>query len=277
MSSSSQAGELHSELQSKGTNSNGNRRKILGVDFYTGDVRGAIERMSQGGLLVVPAAPALKDLGTNAAYREALLNADVAITDSAFMVMIWNLLEGDNVRRLSGLEYLNEFLLLPEVRRPGNTFWIMAGPSNAMTNLEWLNAQGIQVPPSCIYEAPMYGTEIEDCTLIEKIECQHPKHIVITVGGGVQERLGFYLKRRLNYLPAIHCIGAAIAFLSGDQVRIPMWADRFYLGWLFRCVSAPGRYVPRYWSARKLLPLMMRYRSRLPVSEPPVRKNTEVA
>jgi N-acetylglucosaminyldiphosphoundecaprenol N-acetyl-beta-D-mannosaminyltransferase len=268
MSSNSQTGELHSGLQSKGANSN--RRRILGVDFYAGDVGGAIERMSQGGLLVVPAAPALKDLGTNAAYREALLNADIALTDSGFMVMIWNLLEGDNVRRLSGLEYLNELLLLPEVRRPGNTFWIMAGPSNAKTNLEWLNGRGIQVPANCIYEAPMYGAEIEDCSLIEEIERRRPKHIVITVGGGVQERLGLYLKRRLNYVPAIHCIGAAIAFLSGDQVRIPMWADQFYLGWLFRCVSAPGRYVPRYWSARKLLPLMMRYRSRLPVSDPPI-------
>ena len=30
--------------------------------LYVGDVQGAISRMSQGGLLVVPAAPALKDL-----------------------------------------------------------------------------------------------------------------------------------------------------------------------------------------------------------------------
>jgi len=68
----------------------------------------------------------------------------------------------------------------------------------------------------------------------------------------------------LSYLPAIHCIGAAIAFLSGDQVHIPVWADSFYLGWLFRSISEPTRYIPRYWDARKLLPLMARYRDRLP-------------
>jgi hypothetical protein len=79
-----------------------------------------------------------------------------------------------------------------------------------------------------------------------------------------QERLDLSLKRNLDYLPAVHCIGAAIAFLSGDQVRIPKWADRFYLGWLFRCLSAPSRCIPRYWAARKLLPLMVRYRSKLP-------------
>jgi len=69
----------------------------------------------------------------------------------------------------------------------------------------------------------------------------------------------------LNYLPAIHCIGAAIAFLSGDQVFIPVWADKFYLGWLFRTLSEPGRFLPRYWNARKLYSLIHRYRDQLPV------------
>jgi UDP-N-acetyl-D-mannosaminuronic acid transferase (WecB/TagA/CpsF family) len=91
-----------------------------------------------------------------------------------------------------------------------------------------------------------------------------PQHVVVTVGGGTQERLGLYLKRNLPYLPAIHCIGAAIAFLSGDQVHIPVWADKFYLGWLFRSLSDPKRYVPRYWDARNLFQLILRYRHELP-------------
>ena len=51
---------------------------------------------SKGGLLVVPAAPALKDLDRSPDYRDALLNADLAITDSAFMVLIWNRLQPDS-------------------------------------------------------------------------------------------------------------------------------------------------------------------------------------
>jgi UDP-N-acetyl-D-mannosaminuronic acid transferase (WecB/TagA/CpsF family) len=254
----------------KGLNVNEQREdcQILGVKFHAGDVHDAVERVSRGGLLVVPAAPALKDLGADAAYREALLNADVAITDSAFMVMIWNLLERDRVPRVSGLEYLHTLLLRGDVRQPGNTLWIMAAPESAKTNLEWLAAQGIEVPAECVYEAPMYGRLIDDPCLIEILHRLRPQHVVVTLGGGVQERLGLYLKRQLDYLPAIHCIGAAIAFLSGDQVRIPRWADKLFLGWLFRCFSAPRRYVPRYWSARKLLPLMLRYRSQLPEEGP---------
>jgi N-acetylglucosaminyldiphosphoundecaprenol N-acetyl-beta-D-mannosaminyltransferase len=239
-------------------------RQILGVNFYVGDVTGAIEIISRGGLLVVPSAPSLKEIAYNSEYREALLNADLAITDSAFMVLIWNLIEWDSIPRLSGLKYLSELLRQPDVRASGNTFWVMAGPTSAGKNLAWLRSEGIEIQPEYVYEAPMYGNPIEDKALLQILQNLHVKHIVITVGGGTQERLGLYLKRNLGYLPAIHCIGAAIAFLSGDQVWIPGWADRLYLGWLFRCLSSPRRYIPRYLSAHKLIPLLWRYRRRLP-------------
>src|SRR5882757_5467648 len=171
--------------------------RILGIDFFDGSPRAAIDLMRNGGLLVIPAAPALKDLDHNLDYRESLLNADLAITDSAYM-------------------------------------------------------------------APIYGSaSISDPALLERLNRLRPQHVIVTIGGGTQERLGLHLKRNLAYRPAIHCIGAAIAFLSGDQVHIPVWADRYYLGWLFRSLAEPKRYIPRYWDARKLLAIMLRNRSRL--------------
>ena len=240
-------------------------RTILGVSFFGGSAREAISAMRGGGLLVVPAAPALKDMDRDAAYREALLGADLAITDSALMVMLWNLIQRDSLYRLSGLEYLRELLKEGDVRRAGNTLWIMASPKSAATNLKWLAQSGIAVDQEYVYMAPMYGERIEDAELLTLVERLRPRHIVVTIGGGTQERLGLYLKQHLSYLPAIHCIGAAIAFLSGDQVHIPVWGDRFYLGWLLRCISEPKRYIPRYWGARKLIGLMLKYRDRLPV------------
>jgi UDP-N-acetyl-D-mannosaminuronic acid transferase (WecB/TagA/CpsF family) len=266
--------------------------RILGIDFFDGSAKAAIEIMRDGGLLVIPAAPALKDLDRNLGYRDALLNADLAITDSAFMVLIWNRLQSQPIKRLSGLEYLRELLLESDVRQPGNTLWIMASPLSAKRNLAWLEGQGITVPEDNIYVAPMYpaatiagypigsianvvgcptsgpsdvgSTTLSDPALLDLLNRLRPQHVIMTIGGGTQERLGFYLKRHLVYRPAIHCIGAAIAFLSGDQVHIPVWADKFYLGWLLRSLSEPKRYVPRYWDARKLLALMLRYRDRLP-------------
>jgi UDP-N-acetyl-D-mannosaminuronic acid transferase (WecB/TagA/CpsF family) len=240
--------------------------RILGIDFFDGSAKEAIDIMrTKGGLLVVPAAPALKDLDRSPDYRDALLNADLAITDSAFMVLIWNRLQPIPIKRLSGLEYLRDLLLEPDVRQPGNTLWIMASPVSTKRNLDWLAGQGIVIPEDNIYMAPMYGTApIDDPTLLERLNRLRPQHVIVTIGGGTQERLGLYLKRNLSYRPAIHCIGAAIAFLSGDQVHIPVWADKFYLGWLFRSLAEPKRYIPRYWDARKLLAIMLRNRSRLP-------------
>jgi UDP-N-acetyl-D-mannosaminuronic acid transferase (WecB/TagA/CpsF family) len=241
-------------------------RRILGVDFYTGDVDGAVARMATGGLLVVPSAPSLKDIASIEDYREALLKADMAITDSALMVMIWNFLERDSIPRLSGLKYLRALMECEDVRQPGETFYVMAGQASADKNLNWLASEGITVPPECVYIAPLYGDKIEDKELLRRLEERRPRHVILTVGGGTQERVGLYIKENLDYLPAIHCIGAAIAFLSGDQVYIPAWADRLYLGWLFRCISSPRRYVPRYFAAPQLIPLMWRYRDQLPVA-----------
>ena len=129
-------------------------QRILGVDFFCGTARETIKQMQGGGLLVVPAAPALKDLPDNPAYREALLNADLAITDSALMVLVWNFISSARVPRVSGLEYLKELLLEDDVRKPGNTLWIMASPKSAKTNLDWLASQGFEIRSQDVHMAP---------------------------------------------------------------------------------------------------------------------------
>jgi len=248
-------------------------RQILGIRFFVGNADEAIARISGGGLLVVPAAPALKNLAHDMAYREALQEADLVITDSAFMVMIWNRLARDSIRRVSGLKYLSSLLKQPDFFEPGGSFWIMASEESARRNCAWLRRQGVELAPEDTYVAPLYGKNIHDPELLQRLDEKHPRHIVVTIGGGTQERLGLYLRSQLTCKPSIHCIGAAIAFLSGDQVQIPKWADYMYLGWLFRCLSNPLRYTPRYWDARKLLSLMIRYGSSLPGPELATAKN----
>ena len=51
-------------------------RQILGIHFFVGEAQRAIDLLRNGGLLVVPAAPALKNLPEDVGYREALLGAD---------------------------------------------------------------------------------------------------------------------------------------------------------------------------------------------------------
>lgn len=183
------------------------------------------------------------------------------------MILLWRILTGERVPRISGLEFLREFLSREPVRQPGSVFWVMANEKSAACNLNWLKTQGIEIDPADWCIAPFYDQAISDPDLAKRIQAGKYPHVVITIGGGSQEQLGWYLKQHLKPVPAIFCIGAAIAFLSGDQVHIPIWADKLWLGWLFRCLSKPNTYLPRYWAARKLAALMYRYRDRLPTKD----------
>ncbi len=221
-----------------------------------------------GGLVVVPSAPVLVNAVHDPATQAALLDSDLAITDSGLMVLFWKVLRREHLRRVSGLEYLKLLLQEPALRAPGAILWVMPNEAAAARNQRWLETQGFPVTVDDFHVAPMYPPgAISDAALLAKVNARQPAQIIMGIGGGVQERLGHYLKRHASYRPAIHGTGAAIGFLNGDQVRIPPWADRFFLGWLFRCVRAPATFIPRYWHARKLVALLWRYGERLPAPE----------
>ncbi|HEY4283867.1 MAG TPA: WecB/TagA/CpsF family glycosyltransferase, partial [Chthoniobacterales bacterium] len=76
--------------------------------------------------------------------------------------------------------------------------------------------------------------------------------------------LGIHLRNNLPYRPAIHCIGAALGFLTGDQVSIPPWADRLYLGWVFRLFAQPRIFIPRLTRSAVLPWLIARNGTELP-------------
>ena len=130
-------------------------------------------------------------------------------------------------------------------------------------NLAWLNRNGYPVTPEETFVAPLYPKgPISDSSLLHWIETHRSPYVIINLGGGVQERLGFYLRENLSYRPSIICVGAAVAFITGLQASIPTWADSWMLGWLFRCLHAPQKFIPRYWKALKLIAVMARYRDR---------------
>ena len=57
-------------------------QQILGISFFDGTAAEAVEQMSRrGGVMVVPAAPAMVRLRYDEVYREAMVGADLAIPD----------------------------------------------------------------------------------------------------------------------------------------------------------------------------------------------------
>jgi len=235
------------------------RVTILGVDFFNGSVRRAVKEIAGGGYMVVPAAPALVTMPHDPSYSEALVNSDVALADSRYMTLLWIILRGQRVRRISGLTFLQEFIKLPVLRNPKALFLVDPSDEDALANRRYLASIGISLDPGSSYVAPFYGDAVEDRKLVQLLDRLRPGYIILNIGGGKQEKLALYLIRNMVYRPAIICTGAAIAFLSGMQAPIPVWADRAGLGWLWRCFYEPGKFVPRYLSALSLFRLILRF------------------
>lgn len=240
-------------------------KQVLGIRFFDGTVEEAVAYISsRGGLVVAPAAPSFIALQDDEEYRRAIADADLAIADSGWMVVFWRLLRGEQLHRISGLIFFKRLLEQPECRQPGKVFWILPSEAAKKKTLEW--SQGAEFPTTSddCYVAPRYGPRAEDATLLSIIRHRQPVHIIVAIGGGMQDKIGSYLKHQCGYRPAIHCIGAAPGFVTGDQIRIPMWADRFYLGWIFRVFAQPRVYFKRYWKARMVARLISRYGKEMP-------------
>jgi N-acetylglucosaminyldiphosphoundecaprenol N-acetyl-beta-D-mannosaminyltransferase len=240
--------------------------QILGISFFNGKVENVFASLHYGGgLLTVPAAPNLADILKDQAYYEALCASDIVIPDSSFMVLIWNGLMNGSLNKISGLKFINYFLRNAEVVNQKKIFLVNPTDEEGECNRLLLEKKGISLKNEYLFSAPFYGSLVEDSLLLSKLEALKPHWILINIGGGVQEKLGLYLKTHLSYKPAIICTGAAIAFKTGKQVQIPSWVDQIYMGWLARCISNPNLYVKRYIKSISLLNLMLKYKSQSPV------------
>jgi N-acetylglucosaminyldiphosphoundecaprenol N-acetyl-beta-D-mannosaminyltransferase len=237
---------------------------ILGIHFFNGTVDEAVDAMcATGGLLVVPSAPVLVKICHDEEYRRAAISADMAIADSGAMVLLWKIFTGRRVERISGLKFLKRLVERLASHPNERVLWIVPSESAHEKTIAWLRHVNLTATAD-FYIAPRYPAQVRDNALVAKIDNHAPTHVVVGIGGGVQEKLGLFLKENLRARPAIHCIGAALAFLTGDQPPIPMWADRFYLGWLLRLLRQPRVFGPRYLSAFKLPLLIFRHGKDLP-------------
>lgn len=251
--------------------------QVLGLPFVANPIAETLPLTLRGGLVVVPSGPGLaNDFCREPHYRTALLGADFVLPDSGAMVLAWNLRArgsgGTPLARLSGLEYLRALIPHLATKAGLGSFWVMPSREDQAVNLAWLRAQGCSAlrEDDC-YLAPHYSERDEqghrhvaDPALVELLEARRPEVVVLNVGGGTQEPLGWHLRRSLSYRPTILCTGAAIAFLTGRQANIPPWADRFYLGWFLRILSSPKQFGRRYWEALPLFRLIARHGADLP-------------
>lgn len=238
-------------------------KNILNIKFIQSDYKKIIKKLELGSFMVVPSGPGLATIDIDKKYYKSLLNSDFALADSGFMILLYRLFYFKNIKKLSGAKFIRKFLNEDILKEEDSFFLINPSNEEMIKNKIYLKSKGIKVKDDYQYVAPFYDKKnIIDYELLKKIEGlkNKPKFILINLGGGVQERLGYHLKNHLTFKVGIICTGAAIAFLTGSQAKIPKFIDKIYLGWFFRIIQNPRAFLMRYLKAFRLIYVFMKFR-----------------
>ena len=221
-----------------------------------------IDILLKKNFLVFPSAPSLSAMKINSNHHKALQNADFVLLDSGLLVLLFNIFRGTNLKKFSGYKFLHLFLRRQKTR---NEKILLINPDfkNQKKNINFLKKY-IKEKNIYSYIAPQYDSKkIKDRKLLTYINLIQPKNVLINLGGGTQEILGFFLKQKLKYKLNIICTGAAISFMTKDQAPINRFLDKIYLGWLTRIIFNPKIYLPRYLKALKLLIIFFKERNNI--------------
>ena len=208
---------------------------------------------NHNGLIVLPSGPGLSCINKDKIYLQALRNSDRVLLDSGYFVLLLKILKNISVTKLSG--YLFFTHLIKHLQRKKFKKLLSIDPNNKFSknNNNFFLKKGLNNNKIIHYIAPKYNTlKLFDLKLIRFIKKNKPDYIIINIGGGVQEILGYYLKRKFNNKIKIFCTGAAISYFTGDQAPLSKFLDNYYIGWLIRILYNPSLLV-RYIKAVKLM------------------------
>ena len=224
--------------------------KIFDIKFTDASFNHLKNLLDKGGLLVAPSGPGLASIENDIKYYHSLKNANIVLFDSGYLCLLLRIIKNINVKKFSGLLFLKKFL--SSLKNNKKKIFLI-DPSESESNANKKYFKKLNINNVYQYVSPIYKkNKIYDRKLLNKISIFKPKYIIINLGGGVQEVLGYYLKKNLNYKPSIICTGAAISFLTKKQATIPDFFDKIFLGWLIRCLFNPLKFIPRYLSALRL-------------------------
>lgn len=256
---------------------------FLGIKFWNGSAVDLLKAAdADGGLFTVPSAPSLAQMRRDPFLMCAYRASDWSVVDGGYVALVLRFCFGRNLPRISGLQILQRLVGNKDGRsipfQERRVLWVVPSSAEKERIDYYLEDEGFRRDLRHWYIAPFYKKEsdYEDVALAAKVSEVRPDWIVLCIAGGKQEKLGFYLRSMATVSsnscsesdsdhtsgsrrngPVILCTGGAIAFITGSQANIPTWADRIYLGWLFRVFQSPRVFFPRYWHAGYEFPRLL--------------------
>lgn len=181
-------------------------------------------------------AHAMNSLAENAAFYEALLNADVLLRDGSGMALLYRYRGLALGLNMNGTDLIPKMLAAFKGRRVA--FWGTEEPYLTAAAEHSAENFGVQIASS------HHGFE-EVGRYLQLAQEIKPDLIVLGMGMPKQEQVAALIRE--SGLPVVVVCGGAILDFLGERVtRAPQWMRKLGFEWLFRLLLEPKRLFKRY-------------------------------
>jgi N-acetylglucosaminyldiphosphoundecaprenol N-acetyl-beta-D-mannosaminyltransferase len=210
--------------------------------------------------VVTPNTDHIVMLQSDAAFREAYVNAFLVLADGKPVVLASRLLGTPLPETVPGSDLVPALLTGISAKKiPVKVFLFGAGPGVALKAKEHIHAQwgnSIRVVGAT---SPAFGFEHDaeaSASHAREIAQSGADILLIGVGAPKQELWAFSHRAQLN-VKLVLCVGATIDFLAGEKKRSPLWMQKTGLEWFYRMCQEPKRLVRRYARDASIFPFVV--------------------
>lgn len=223
------------------------RLRLLGVDYFVGDLPSAAATIvrrglaGDGGYVVCCNVHVLTSSQRIAPVRRALEAAWLVLPDGAPVAWLQRRAGAETARRIAGPDLM--LAVLAGGRSVGLKHFLFGSTT---TVLESLTRQLDKLVPGVqIVGRYSPGPGAEDSReALSSIRSAEPHIVWVALGAPRQE---LWMRRHADEFEGLAVgVGAAFDFLAGTKRRAPTWIQESGLEWLHRLVSEPRRLGPRY-------------------------------
>ena len=151
--------------------------------------------ITKKGYFTFPSAPGIASINSSKEYYNSLKKADYVFFDSGFFVLLLRILKNIKVNKFSGYKFLSFFFKFLRLNKKKSVYCIDPNINYSKSNKKYLKKIGVKKIYN--YVAPKYNPKnLNDKRLINEINKIKPDFIMTNIGGGTQEVLGLYLKKK---------------------------------------------------------------------------------
>jgi len=195
------------------------------------------------GFVVTPNVDHLIRYHEDAAFRALYNSADFVLLDSRVAALLLRTLRGIHLRVCTGSDLT--VVLLSQVIAPKDRVVLIGGTETQAKDLVarfGLENVRHHNPPMGFIKDP---AAVDKC--VQFIESVSPfRFCFLALGSPQQEVVAQCLMERGTARGLTLCVGAALNFVTGAEVRAPRWVQRIALEWLYRLLQDPRRLARRY-------------------------------